>query len=326
MKKKDQKNRKFNLFNLNRDGKGVYEEENRKPNLKFFFILLWRKLSQLLQLNLLMLFQVLPILGIALIYIFGSKTSNVTDALYAPLYGISKIVDSPALLNKLDLLSRQIEAPIISPLMLAGMAALALFLFVTFGWQNVGAAYVLRGLFRGDPVFVFSDYFYGIKKNLKQGLIVGMLDFICCSVLAIDIYFFITSASSTGIDIMLGIIVAVSIIYILMRFYIYQLLITFDMKIFKILKNSLIFSILGIFRNLAASVGMILFIGLHILLVIWLLPMGISIPLVLPFVYMLSIITFMSVYAAYPVIDKYLIKPYENEQEQTEGSTDASND
>ena len=268
---------------------------------------------QLLQLNLMMLFQVLPILGIILINIFGAKTSNVSDAVYAPLYGISKIVDSPALLNKLDLVSRQIEAPLVTPIMILGMAVLALFLFVTFGWQNVGAAYVLRGLFRGEPVFVFSDYFYAIKKNLKQGLIVGMLDFICCSVLTVDIYFFLTSASSIGIDIMLGIMVAVAIIYIFMRFYIYQLLITFDMKIFKIIKNSLIFSILGIFRNLVAAVGMVLFIGIHILFIIWLLPMGITIPLVLPLVYIISIIAFMSVYAAYPVIDKYLIKPYETE-------------
>ncbi len=313
MRKKEQKTRKFKLFDLNRDGKGVYEQESRKPNLKFFFILLWRKLVQLLQLNLMMLFQVLPILGIILINIFGAKTSNVADAAYAPLYGISKIVDSPALLNKLDLVSRQIEAPLVTPIMIVGMAVLALFLFVTFGWQNVGAAYVLRGLFRGEPVFVFSDYFYAIKKNLKQALIVGMLDFICCSVLIIDIYFFITSASSLGIDIMLGIMVAVAIIYIFMRFYIYQLLITFDMKIFKIIKNSLIFSILGIFRNLVAAVGIIIFVGIHIVLIIWLLPMGITIPLVLPFVYMISIIAFMSVYAAYPVIDKYMIKPYENE-------------
>ena len=313
MRRKEQKTRKFKLFDLNRDGKGVYEEESRKPNLKFFFILLWRKMVQLLQLNLMMLFQVLPILGIILINIFGAKTSNVSDAVYAPLYGISKIVDSPALLNKLDLVSRQIEAPLVTPIMILGMAVLALFLFVTFGWQNVGAAYVLRGLFRGEPVFVFSDYFYAIKKNLKQGLIVGMLDFICCSVLTVDIYFFLTSASSIGIDIMLGIMVAVAIIYIFMRFYIYQLLITFDMKIFKIIKNSLIFSILGIFRNLVAAVGMVLFIGIHILFIIWLLPMGITIPLVLPLVYIISIIAFMSVYAAYPVIDKYLIKPYETE-------------
>ncbi|MBQ8848885.1 MAG: hypothetical protein IJ011_00965 [Clostridia bacterium] len=326
MKNKNEKKKKFKLFDLNRDGKGVYEEENRKPNLKFFFVLLWRKLTQLLQLNLLMLFQVLPILGIVLINIFGAKTFNTSSALYAPLYGISKIVDSPALFNKLDLIGNQIEAPLVTPLMLLGMAVLAIFLFITFGWQNVGAAYVLRGLFRGDPVFVFSDYFYGIKKNWKQGLIVGMIDFVCCAVLIIDIYFFMTSASSLGIDIMLGIMVAVAIIYIFMRFYIYQLLITFDMKIIKMIKNSLIFSILGIFRNLMGLIGIVLLLALHVILIIWLLPMGITIPLILPFVYIVAIIGFISVYAAYPVIDKYMIAPYESEKNAEADSDEHSAD
>ena len=323
MKNKNSKRKPFKLFDLNRDGKGVYEEENRKPNLKFFFVLLWRKFTQLLQLNVIMLLQVLPILGIVLINIFGAKTFNASEPLYAPLYGISKIVNSPALLNKLDLVSKQIEAPLITPLMLGGMAALGLFLFVTLGWQNVGAAYVLRGLFRGDPIFIFSDFFYGIKKNWKQGLIVGMLDFACSSVLIIDIYFFITSASTLANDIMLGIMVGVALIYVFMRFYIYQLLITFDMKTVKILKNSLIFAILGIFRNLLGLVGIVILLAFHLLFIMWLLPMGISIPLILPFIYVPAIVGFISVYAAYPVIDKYLITPYKNENDISSEETSA---
>ena len=203
--------------------------------------------------------------------------------------------------------------------MMLGMAVLAIFLFVTFGWQNVGAAYVLRGLFRGDPMFVFSDFFYAIKKNFKQGLIVGMIDFIICALLVGDLYVMMFSTSGLAFDIILGIIVAISIIYLLMRFYIYQLLITFDLKTIKILKNALIFSILGIWRNLVALIGIAIFVAFHVLLIMWLLPMGISIPLVLPLVYAVSIIGFISVYAAYPVIDKYMIAPYNNEKE---GETD----
>ena len=53
------KKKKFRLFDMNRDGKGVEEEEDRTPNLKFFFKLFFRKFSKLIQLNLLMIFQVL---------------------------------------------------------------------------------------------------------------------------------------------------------------------------------------------------------------------------------------------------------------------------
>ena len=64
---------------------------------------------------------------------------------------------------------------------------------------------------------------------------------------------------------------------------------------------------------LVAIIGIILFLAIHVLLVLWLLPMGISIPLVLPFIYVPAIIGFITVFAAYPVIDKYLIAPYKNE-------------
>ena len=313
----------FKIFDINRDGKGVYEQENRKPNLKFFFILLFRKMTQLLQLNALMLPMVLPIVGAVVIYVFGAKLSLAAEPSFAPVWGISKLVESPALFNELEFLGHHVETTRFTPWMIIGMVLLGLFLLVTFGWQNVGSAYVLRGLFRGDPVFVFSDYFHAIKKNFVQGLIIGVIDFVCCAVLIIDlIYFFPGQSMSSAI--FFGIIVAAAIMYVLMRFYVYQLLITFELKTLKILKNALILSILGIFRNLVAVVGIVILIAIHVLLVLWLLPMGISIPIILPFFYILSFIGFITVYAAYPVIQKYMITPYENTNSEENDSSEES--
>ena len=310
--KKTEKKKRFKLFDLNRDGKGVYKEENRKPPLAFFFILMFRKFGKLIRLNFIMLFQALPILGAVAIVIFGSTTFNTTDATYAPLYGISKVVDSPSIFNRLDLVSKQVEVPLFTPWMMIGIGLLALFLMITFGWQNVGAAYVLRGLFRGDAVFIVSDYFHGIKKNMKQAFFIGVIDFICSALLIYDIYVLWTSGSA----LMFGVIVAVAIIYIFMRFYIYQLLITFELKTLKLFKNALIFSVIGILRNLMALIGIVFLIVLHIALIFLLLPVGVSIPLVLPFFYLISLIGFISVYAAYPVIDKYMIAPYKASLEE----------
>ena len=72
----------------------------------------------------------------------------------------------------------------------------------------------------------------------------------------------------------------------------------------------MIFSVLGIKRNIMAFLGLILILGIHVLLILWLVPMGISIPLVLPLVYVLALIGFMTTYAAYPIIDRYMIAPY----------------
>ncbi|MBO5939434.1 MAG: DUF624 domain-containing protein [Clostridia bacterium] len=304
--------KKFKLFDMNRDGKGVYEVETRKPTLKFFFVLLWRKFSQLLQLNLMMLLKIIPILTVLGLYLLGTKTPTVTEAIYVPISGITKIIHAPSLTAALDLSSIQMELPVLSPWMNVLIIVLTLFLALTWGWQSVGSTYVLRGLFRGDAVFVFSDYFHAIKKNFKQAFLLGLLDFLFTAVLILDfIFFYYRTGVSFGMDLMYFAVFAMGIIYLVMRFYLYHLLITFELSNFKIIKNALIFSILGIKRNIMALIGFVVFLAFHIVLIILLLPIGISIPLVLPFVYILALFGFISTYAAYPIIDRYMIQPYE---------------
>jgi uncharacterized membrane protein YesL len=101
---------------------------------------------------------------------------------------------------------------------------------------------------------------------------------------------------------------AIAIVYLIMRFYIYLMLITFDMKIVKIIKNALIFVMLGIKRNLMAILWILILAGINFLVLVWLLPFG----LLLPFFYIVSIPMFTTVYAAYPVIKRYMIdaSPY----------------
>lgn len=311
----EQKKKKFRLFDMNRDGKGVDEHEDRTPNLKFFFKLYFRKFSKLIQLNLLMIFQVLPIIAIALMYIYGNKTPTVTDVSFAPLYGISAIANSIGATPSVDLISTQMGLPVFSPALNITIIVLALLLIITWGWQNVGAAYVVRGLYRGEPVFVWSDFFYAIKRNLKQGFFMGLVDALIMIVLAVDFIFFFTRGGTFTLDFMYFVIFALVLIYMVMRFYIYLMLITFDLKISKIIKNALIFTVLGIKRNLLAIIGSAILLAINGLLIIWTLPSGFSLPVVLPFIYLFASLLFITTYAAYPVIDKHMIAPYVNKTE-----------
>ena len=93
-----------------------------------------------------------------------------------------------------------------------------------------------------------------------------------------------------------------------MRFYLYLMLVTFDIKIKKIFKNALIFSVLGVSRNLMAVLGIALLLGLNILLIILLWPLGIVVPLIFPLIYLLPSVNLLISYGAYPVIEKYMIK------------------
>lgn len=321
MKKRTNK-KEFKLFDMNRDGKGVYEEENRKPTFLFFFKLLKRKFSQLLRLNLMLIVQLVPVLIFLYLYIGGTKTPTAMSSMYSVFYGISKISPSPSISAMLDMQSIQMGIPVFHPAIMIVLVCLGLILAITWGWINVGGAYVLRGLFRGDPVFIFSDFFYAIKKNLKQGFFLGLIDFVCIAVLVSDFIFFFGRTGSYLNDVMYFMIFALSIIYIIMRFYIYQLLITFNLSNFKILKNSLIFTVLGIKRNIIALISLVLLIALHVVIIVMFLSIGISIPLILPIFYAMSVFGFITTYAAYPVIDKYMIAPYASETTAIENNSD----
>lgn len=320
-KRKPEKKKKFKLFDLNRDGKGVDKQESRKPTLKFFFVLLFRKFSQLLQVNLLMLGMVIPLLIVGGLYLLGTKTPSLTDSLYAPLHGITEILPSPSLAVSADLAGVQMELPVFSTAMNIVMIVAILFLAVTFGWQNTGSTYVLRGLFRGDAVFVFTDYFYAIKRNFKQAFFLGLVDFAVSAVLIIDFIFFYYRTGTFQMDVMYFAIFAIALIYLVMRFYLYHLLITFDLSNFKIVKNALIFSVLGIKRNVMALLGIVVLLAIHLFFILWLIPSGITIPLVVPFIYICAILGFITTYAAYPIIDRYMIEPYKAAKEADEDET-----
>lgn len=315
--KKDKKG--FLLFDFNRDGKGVNEKEDRTPNLKFFFKQWWRKMSKLLTLNFLMVFQIIPIIVAFFIFFTGPTTPTQTSPVFAPLYGANIISEgSPVNSLLLAINNQQFQIPVYNTPVMYVIIGLGAFLVLTFGWQNIGATYVLRGLVRGDAVFIVSDFFHGIKKNFKQGFLLGLIDALVIGVLVIDFIFFMSAGQTLFINIMYFIIFGICIIYFFMRFYLYLLAITFELKIKKIIKNSFIFSMLGIKRNLMATIGVLTLIAINFLLYMLLIPIGIIVPLILPLVYLLPFANFMTTYAAYPVLEKYMISPYEKENNNTE--------
>ena len=92
------------------------------------------------------------------------------------------------------------------------------------------------------------------------------------------------------------------------------MLINFDLPIRKIFKNALIFTALGFKRNILASIWILIIAAINIALMILLLPANIIVPIILPLVYFAAFALFTTTYAAYPVIKKYMIDPYYDEE------------
>ena len=306
---------KFKFFNKNKDKPDLLEEDTN-PTLKYFFKLLFRKFSKLVTLNLMMLFQILPLICIFLIYFFASKTYSQISPEFASLLGVHTISNSAGASILFELNLAQLGSPLIKDYELAIIMGLGAFLLITWGLQNTGSTYVLREMVTGKPAFVWSDYFHAVKRNFKQSFWFGIFDALIITVLAIDFVHLYYSDSGFFESFLFFMICGIIILYSIMRMYFYLMIVTFDMSFKKLLKNALIFAILGIKRNIMAALGVVALIALNVFLIALLLPYGVAIPIILPFLYLLSVTAFICAYAAFPVIKKYMIDPYDNENEE----------
>ncbi|MBE6594986.1 MAG: hypothetical protein E7644_04225 [Ruminococcaceae bacterium] len=292
--------------------------EDTSPTLAYFFKLLGRKAGKLLSLNLLMVLQVLPLVIAVFVYMMGAKTPTVESPMYAPLLGTYIAGGSPIAGTLLGLFGRQLDIPVMTTGRLIVILCLVGFTLLTWGWQNVGAVYNLRSMVRGDSCFLWSDFFYAIRRNLVQGFLFGIIDFIIIGLLGFNIYFYFTLSTEFSYGVMYAISIALAVFYICMRTYIYPMMITFDLSIYKLLKNGLIFTLLGIKRNIMMLLGMLLVVVITLALVFGGLASGLSFTLILPFFYFLPLVGFIGIYAAYPNIKRYMIDPYEQPEDTVE--------
>ena len=306
---------KFNLFNKNKNISDAVEEDT-SPTLGYFFKLLFRKLSKIVSLNLMMLFMVFPILAIFLVYFFSAQTYSQVSPEFASLLGVHTIANSANASLSLELNLSHVGSPVLSGLDVALIVACVIFLAATWGLQNVGSTYVVREMITGKPAFVISDYFYAVKRNFKQGLLFGIFDALVIVILALDFVQLYYSNSDFFESMLFFIICIIIILYATMRMYIYLMMVTFDLSFKKLLKNALIFAVLGIKRNIMAALGIAAVIALNAVLIFLLLPYGIAVPLILPFIYIIALVSFISAYAAFPVIKRYMIDPYAEENAQ----------
>ncbi|MBE6691486.1 MAG: hypothetical protein E7590_09465 [Ruminococcaceae bacterium] len=318
--------KKRGLFNLRKNDKPDLEPEDTTPTLRYFFKLLWRKAGKLMTLNLMMMPMYILLLIALIVYFLGNnKVPAMESALFAPLFGTAMMGNSPTANLLLGTVAKQVNMPYLTPGRIAIIAVLVLLTVLTFGWQNIGVTYNMRSLIRGDSCFLGSDYFYAIRRNLKQGFFFGLLDALLIIILAVDLFYF-NALSGEGFffGFTFVMIIAISIIYMIMRFYIYYMMITFDLSLKKLLKNALIFVTLGIKRNLMALLGIVLVVVANFALIILCLQFNFTLPIILPFFYLPALAFFMAGYAAWPVIQRYMIDPYVDQNGENNESAEAA--
>lgn len=309
IRKEKKKNNIFDRWSKEREG--VSKDEipiAADPSLKNFFKLIGRKLNQLLSVNLLILAGNFSIFFIflGLSGYLSIHTVQPLYAVFAPLKGAMLFDSSASTAALWSIFSRPAEVVVFTTwdYIVFGIGALVLF---TYGLVRVGVTYILRNMFRGEPVFLVHDFFYAIKRNLRQAIIVGIIDLGIIALFVYDIKFF---NLKYGANMMMSVgfftSLALSVVYILMRPYIYLMLVTFDISIFKMIKNAFLFTIIGIKRNIAVLFGTILVLALEYILLAVYIPLGV----IIPFVILPSFLIMMGIYGAYPKIKEIMIDPY----------------
>ena len=298
-------------------GKGFAKgTEDIPKNFKNFFKFSWRHLSQILSVNIVFLFANFPMIFLLLAFsgllseaisspassmlpILMGQLQEATDPVSAALFGIHGIQGTLTVTTTATKI----------------LYALGAITVITWGPANVGTTYILRNLIKGEPIFFRHDFFYAIKRNLRQSFIMGILDVLFLGVSVYSTLFHLFNMQLGFVSSMMFYAsLFISVVYLIMRFYIYAVLITFDLSIFKILKNAFIFVSLGLKRNILALIGIILLALIDYFLLTTIMPLG----LVLPFALLYGYGAYMGMYAAWPKIKQHMIDPYPEEQIEEE--------
>ena len=301
----------YDLFHKNPlAGKGVSKADDLPRTFKNFFKLSWMHISHIISVNLLFLFGNFPIWFAVLGFsgLLNDTMSSPVSSVYSVLFGTMQNVADPitSAIYGMHGVQGAMSVTTTATVVMYCLGALVVF---TFGFVNIGTTYIIRNLIKGEPIFLRHDFFYAIKRNLRQGFIMGIIDLLIIVMLSYDMAFFFFNMGGYGSALLFYASVLLAIIYSIMRFYIYNLIITFDLPLFKIIKNAFIFSALGLKRNLVAFIGIIVLILIDYYLMILILPLG----LVLPIIVLYGYCAYIGSYASWPKIKEIMIDPYASE-------------
>ena len=193
--------------------------------------------------------------------------------------------------------------------------------FAFIGPIMAGVIKVTRDFVREEPVFLFSDFIDGAKKNFFPSIIISVIQYFVSAIVinAILLYY-----SYLGNGFIYTFAFAASLflafIFIAMNFYVMLMQVTLKLSLKKIFKNAFFFSIICLFRNILLLVGFIAVILLYVVLFI----VGQAYGLVLGFTmlsvlgFLIELMIYVLISAVYPPIKRIVIDPYyEAHKEET---------
>ncbi len=305
----------YNFFSgNNKEGKGVTKKQvefDKKLGFSFFFKLLKMRLGKFSASNLIFalcnIFMFVALFGIS--GTLDEYTTSAADPLYAQVSAIAKNDNGPVIATLYTAFCSSASRRVISKISKILIYSAVVLVF-TFGLSTIGLIYNIRDVCTGEHIYTWHDFFYAIKRNFKQGIVIGLLDAAVIITLVYDLLSYGSTSGSSFMNLVFFYaIIAITAIYYVMRFYIYLQLVTCKMTIGKMIKNAFLLTALGFKRNFVGILSAIAVVILYVYIYI-LLPQA---SIILFCMFMFSLLTYIGVYCAYPVLKKFVIDPYYDE-------------
>ncbi len=243
-----------------RPGKGVNKRNPNQPKISIFFEILPRKLWDIFKVNLLYILTAIPTFLVTMVVV-GIASSRITESVM-PL--IAQNMSLPGIdMANVDF----VHAVTNIDVALRAIVAFLFFVILGQGPATAGVTYILRNYAREDHAFMFSDWWENTKNNFGQALIVWIIDLAAFCILTIGVN---TYMAMGGIGLVLaGVVVVIAIIYMVMHFYIYQMMVTFENNLKSLYKNAYTLAMQKLPRNLLMfAIVLLLFVGLPALAII----------------------------------------------------------
>lgn len=197
-------------------------------------------------------------------------------------------------------------------------------LILPHGYVSAGLTNVTRNLARDKHTFGLSDFFETAKKNWKQATAAGLINTVLTVLLVFGAIFYLNMNNYFGIA-GCAICIVAFMILACMKYYLWVMIITFELPLKAIYRNAFSFVFLNMKKNLL--IGLISIAYYAIILAAWLL---LRWPIV-PFMMFLITVTIypgfkqlLVQYCVFPSIKKYIIDPYyaEHPEEDVEQRKD----
>lgn len=235
-------------------GKGIDKDAPQKRSFFRFFDIFFRKFWKLVSVNLLYILTSLPTL-ILVFLLSGIISGNILMAENVKAL-MQNIADQTAQAFGGDAIQIYDQLLVSIDLIIRIGTSLLFMVFWGMGPVTAGATYIFRNFAKETHAWIWSDFVKALKDNFKQSLGVFLIDLLAFVVLYTA---FVVYGQMSG---MMGalryVIVIIVFVYTLMHPYLYQLMITFEMKFKDLYRNALLFAIGKLPSNLFVTVVLLL--------------------------------------------------------------------